>query len=72
MERFTIVESAHVVPERVVTNDELATFMDTSDEWIHSRTGIHQRHIVSNESTSDLATTVAEKLWHRQICQPVN
>ena len=56
MERFTIVESAHVVPERVVTNDELATFMDTSDEWIHSRTGIHQRHIVSNESTS------AEKL----------
>lgn len=62
MERFTIVESAHVVPERVVTNDELATFMDTSDEWIHSRTGIHQRHIVSNESTSDLATTVAEKL----------
>ena len=62
MERFTIVESAHVVPERIVTNDELATFMDTSDEWIHSRTGIHQRYIVSNENTSDLATAVADKL----------
>ena len=62
MERFTIVESAHTVPQRVVTNDELATFMDTSDDWIYPRTGIHQRHIVDNENTSDLATSVANEL----------
>ena len=61
MERFTIVQSARVVPERVVTNDELATFMDTSDEWIQPRTGIRQRHIVSTEDTSDLAVGVATK-----------
>ncbi|MFC6178141.1 beta-ketoacyl-ACP synthase III [Weissella sagaensis] len=62
MEQFTIVESAHVVPQRVVTNDELATFMDTSDDWIYPRTGIHQRHVVNDENTSDLATSVANKL----------
>lgn len=65
MERFTIVQSARVVPERVVTNDELATFMDTSDEWIQPRTGIRQRHIVSTEDTSDLAIGVATKLLNQ-------
>ncbi len=65
MERFTIVQSARVVPERVVTNDELATFMDTSDEWIQPRTGIRQRHIVSTEDTSDLAVGVATKLLNQ-------
>ena len=33
------------LPERVITNHELAATMDTSDEWIVSRTGIHERHI---------------------------
>ncbi|WP_134644753.1 beta-ketoacyl-ACP synthase III [Weissella cibaria] len=65
MERFTIVQSARVVPERVVTNDELATFMDTSDEWIQPRTGIRQRHIVTTEDTSDLAVGVATKLLNQ-------
>lgn len=65
MERFIIVQSARVVPERVVTNDELATFMDTSDEWIQPRTGIRQRHIVSTEDTSDLAVGVATKLLNQ-------
>jgi 3-oxoacyl-[acyl-carrier-protein] synthase III len=44
------------LPPRIVTNDELATRMDTSDEWIRTRTGISARHIVSaGMSTSDLA-----------------
>ncbi len=44
------------VPERVVSNDELAAAMDTSDAWIRSRTGIRQRHIAAaGEFTSDLA-----------------
>lgn len=60
MEKFTIVQSARAIPSRVVTNDDLASFMDTSDEWISSRTGIRQRHIVDTEDTSDLAVTVAE------------
>jgi 3-oxoacyl-[acyl-carrier-protein] synthase-3 len=48
------------VPTRVVTNAELSTMVDTSDEWIQSRTGIKERHIISNgESTSTLATAAS-------------
>src|SRR5437899_11444328 len=43
-------------PSTVVTNADLAERLDTSDEWIRSRTGIRQRHVVTDgESTSDLA-----------------
>ncbi len=40
------------LPERIVTNDELALRMDTSDEWIRTRTGIRQRHIAAPSQTS--------------------
>ncbi|MCH8182769.1 MAG: ketoacyl-ACP synthase III [Proteobacteria bacterium] len=48
------------LPDNVVTNADLARRVDTSDEWIVSRTGIKQRHLVSgNEKTSDLALNAA-------------
>jgi len=48
------------VPDRVVTNDELAKHVDTSDEWIVERTGIHERRIASpEEALSDLAVPAA-------------
>jgi len=54
------------LPERVVSNDELAGFVDTSDEWIRQRTGIAQRHIVADgEMTSDLARIAAERALER-------
>ncbi|HPJ23443.1 MAG TPA: beta-ketoacyl-ACP synthase III, partial [Bacillota bacterium] len=43
------------VPDRVLTNNDLKQFVETSDEWIHSRTGIKERHISTGESTLDLA-----------------
>jgi 3-oxoacyl-[acyl-carrier-protein] synthase-3 len=44
------------VPERVVTNDELATYVETSDEWISTRTGIRERRIAAeHEAMSDLS-----------------
>ena len=50
------------LPERVLTNQDLAEFIDTSDNWIVDRTGIRQRHIAApDEYTSDLATRAAEK-----------
>jgi 3-oxoacyl-[acyl-carrier-protein] synthase-3 len=50
------------LPRRVVTNDDLAKFVDTSDEWIQARTGIRQRHLVSDgELTSDLALNAARE-----------
>ncbi len=57
-----ITAAAHAVPERVVSNDDLSQMMDTSDEWIFSRTGIKRRHLSAGENTSDLAAQVAEKL----------
>ena len=48
-------------PEKIVTNDDLASRLDTSDEWITQRTGIRQRHIAfENENTSDLAIEAAK------------
>ncbi|MET3556972.1 3-oxoacyl-[acyl-carrier-protein] synthase-3 [Streptococcus rupicaprae] len=57
-----ISQVAHYLPDQVVTNEDLSQIMETSDEWIASRTGIRERRITKHEQTSDLATVVAEKL----------
>ncbi|MEO0881721.1 MAG: beta-ketoacyl-ACP synthase III [Pseudomonadota bacterium] len=50
------------LPENVMTNDDLAKKVDTSDEWITARTGIQQRHIAADsELTSDLGAIAAER-----------
>lgn len=50
------------VPPRVVTNDELSRTLDTSDDWIRSRTGIHTRHVVeTGTATSDLAVEAGRR-----------
>ncbi len=59
--RSEIVGVGSYLPERIVTNDDLARRVDTTDEWIHSRTGIRQRHIAADgELTSDLALGAAK------------
>ena len=60
-----ISQVAHYVPEQIVTNEDLAQVMDTSDEWISSRTGIKERRISKTESTGDLATEVAKHLLEK-------
>ena len=65
-----ISQTAHYVPSKVITNDDLAQIMTTSDEWISSRTGIKQRHVVQNEQTSDLALTVAQLLLQKANLKP--
>ncbi len=50
-----IVGTGSCLPQRVVSNDDLAAIMDTSDEWISSRTGIRNRHIATTETTTSLA-----------------
>lgn len=50
------------VPETVITNDDLTKIIDTSDEWIKTRTGIERRHVLSgNESAVDIGIRAAEK-----------
>lgn len=56
-----IIGTGSYLPEYVVTNDDLAKLVDTSDEWIASRTGIRNRRIATNESGVDMAAAAAEE-----------
>lgn len=60
-----ISQVAHVVPRQIISNVGLSQIIDTSDEWIASRTGIRKRHITKNQQTSDLATEVARTLLEK-------
>ncbi|MCU0494555.1 MAG: ketoacyl-ACP synthase III [Chloroflexaceae bacterium] len=61
------------VPQRVVTNDELAQQIDTSDEWIRTRTGINQRRIVGpGEYTSTLGADAARQALERAGLAPTD
>jgi len=60
--RSVVKGSGSVLPARVVSNEELAKTVDTSDEWIVERTGIHSRHIAAeSETTATLATEAARR-----------
>lgn len=65
MPRTVFLGTGHYVPSKLVTNDDLAALMDTSDEWIRQRTGIEQRYFVDFETepmgASDLGTRAAEQ-----------
>ena len=57
-----IAGTGSYLPDRVVTNADLEKLVDTTDEWIHSRTGIRQRHIAAEgQTTSDLAFRAAQR-----------
>ncbi|HXQ50154.1 MAG TPA: beta-ketoacyl-ACP synthase III [Stellaceae bacterium] len=60
--RSLVLGCGGFLPERIVTNAELAERLDTSDQWIVQRTGIRQRHVAApGEFTSDLAVRAAER-----------
>lgn len=61
MNEAEIIGIGTYAPEKIVSNDFLSTIVDTSDEWIYSRTGIKNRRIAENENTSDLAAKAALK-----------
>lgn len=56
-----IIGTGSCLPESIVTNDDLAGIMDTSDEWIASRTGIRKRHLAKDETTAFMASEAARK-----------
>ena len=62
-----ITATAHNTPEKIMTNHDLEKLVDTSDEWIRTRTGITQRHVVGeNEASSDISTRIAETLMEKR------
>lgn len=59
---IAILGTGSYVPARVMTNDDLSKIVDTSDEWIFTRTGIRERRVAAaDECTSDLATAAAQR-----------
>ncbi|MBR1894447.1 MAG: hypothetical protein IJ823_04230, partial [Bacteroidales bacterium] len=56
-----IIGTGSAIPSKVVTNDMLSEFLDTSDEWIVPRTGIRSRHVISSEELEDLGTEACRK-----------
>lgn len=56
-----IIGTGHFVPEHIVTNDDLAQFLDTSDEWIKERTGIRRRHIDTGMGTTAMAAEASRR-----------
>ena len=59
--RTRIIGTGSCLPETVVTNDDLSKIMDTSDEWISSRTGIRERRLVKEETTASMSATAAKR-----------
>ncbi len=57
---FTIVGTGSALPAKIVSNDDLAQFLDTSDEWIFTRTGIRRRRVLTDERLDDLAIRSAK------------
>ncbi|GAA2715060.1 MULTISPECIES: beta-ketoacyl-ACP synthase III [Streptomyces] len=68
-----ITALGHYQPARVMTNDDLATMVDTSDEWIRRRTGIATRRIAApGESVTDMATAAAGKALAASGLEPAD
>ena len=69
--RAKITGVACYTPPRVVTNDDLAKFVDTNDEWIRTRTGIRERHYAdAGVATSHMATEAAKQLIAQKNLDP--
>ncbi len=69
--RATIVGLGYYVPERVLTNFDLEKMVDTSDEWIRTRTGIVERRILDDrESTATMATVAAQRALESAGVEP--
>ena len=67
----SIIGTGSYVPEKILTNEDLSRMVDTSDEWITTRTGIKQRRIAAkDENTSDMATQAALKAIEQAKISP--
>ena len=73
MNRSRIVGTGAAVPKKILSNADLEKLVETSDEWIISRTGIKTRHVVAEgEHFSDLCTRAAEGALKRAHVKPAS
>ena len=65
MKGLKIVATGRALPAKVVTNDDMSKLVETSDEWITTRTGIRTRHFCAGETQADLAEQAARRALER-------
>ena len=66
-----IAGTGRYLPERILTNQDLERMVDTTDEWIRSRTGMQRRHLASDQqASSDLAVHAAREALRSARCSP--
>ena len=69
MTNVGILAVSHYVPEKILTNKDLEKKLDTSDEWIRSRTGIEERRVASDdETTASIGTVAASRVLEKANC----
>ncbi|MBD5466095.1 MAG: ketoacyl-ACP synthase III [Lachnospiraceae bacterium] len=66
----SIIGTGRCLPDNIVTNDDLSKIMDTSDEWIASRTGIRKRHIAKEETTATMSAEAAKRALQQAGLKP--
>lgn len=62
----TITAVGHYVPEKILSNRDLETMVETTDEWIRTRTGISERRILENGATSDMGARAVQDLLNKR------
>ena len=72
MINFKIAGTGVSVPDKIVTNNDYAEFLDTSDEWISERTGIKERHIAANKTAHGMACEAASQALSNSGLSPLD
>lgn len=68
--RAAVTAVGHYVPEKILSNRDLETMVDTTDEWIFTRTGIRERRILESGATSDMASKAVQQLLKNRGIAP--
>ena len=67
-----VLGTGSYLPEKVVTNDDIAKSLDTNDEWIYSHTGIHSRHVAGpGETTATMGAEAARRALEMAKVDPL-
>ncbi len=67
-----IISVGSYVPEKIITNNDIEKIVDTTDEWIYTRTGIKERRAVTNETTSDIAIKACKNMLEKNNIDPLS
>ncbi len=68
--RSEFIGFGHYLPKKILTNDDLSQMVETSDEWIRTRTGIRSRHIAEDETTAEMAAKAASAALQQAKISP--